>query len=344
MSVKRTIEPEGCEGAPARLPPFAALGLRDQKVLVVASTGGHIVQAIRICELAGVSRDSHIVTFSSPQTDQLTHGWKTTFVPYVRPRDYQAVLRAAPPIRRLLTSQRFDAVLSTGAGVAISALPWTLGTSVRAVYVESFARCEGPSLTGRIMRALPSIETFTQHEAWQSAKWKYAGDVATGATGATGAIDLVDAPDRIINLVDAPDPIARRPRILVTLGTIQPYRFDALVDRIHQLLPDQCDVTWQLGCTTRSDLPGRVVDMLPADEFLEVASSVDIVVSHGGLGTALALVDLGPQVILIPRRASRGEHVDDHQVQLCRELASRGAVLYREISELSHDDLVMVRA
>ena len=44
-----------------------------------------------------------------------------------------------------------------------------------------------------------------------------------------------------------------------------------------------------------------------------------MVITHGGTGVIIGAVKQGKKVIAVPRLASYGEHVDDHQVQLLRE-------------------------
>jgi UDP-N-acetylglucosamine--N-acetylmuramyl-(pentapeptide) pyrophosphoryl-undecaprenol N-acetylglucosamine transferase len=306
--------------------PFARLDLTGKKVLIVASTGGHLAQAVRIAELVSASPESLIVTFESPQSDGLCEERRVAFVPYVKSRDVSGVLRAAVQFRKILRAESFDAVLATGAGVALSALPLSRARRIRSMYVESYSRFDGPSLTGRLMSRLPGVETYTQHEQRQDARWIYAGNVLPA-----------DAPP--VEPSPSPSPSSRAPRILVTLGTIQVYRFDALVDQVLAALPVGAEVTWQLGCTTRTDLPGRVTDILPEAEFDQAAREADIVVSHAGVGSALEILEMGRPLLLVPRRAARGEHVDDHQVQVCRGLQARGLATYREVEELQPEDL-----
>jgi UDP-N-acetylglucosamine transferase subunit ALG13 len=47
------------------------------------------------------------------------------------------------------------------------------------------------------------------------------------------------------------------------------------------------------------------------------------------------LLELGIHPIVVPRRKSRGEHVDDHQLQICRLVASLGIATVCEPEELT---------
>lgn len=127
-------------------------------------------------------------------------------------------------------------------------------------------------------------------------------------------------------------------RVFVTLGTIRPYRFDALVDRLAEM--SGISFRWQLGTTVRNDLPGEMHEYLSAGEFAEAISWADVVVSHSGVGTALQLLDDGVVPVLVPRRSVRGEHVDDHQEQVAKFLSSRGLAVAAEAPSLTIDDLL----
>lgn len=65
----------------------------------------------------------------------------------------------------------------------------------------------------------------------------------------------------------------------------------------------------------------------------------DVIVTHAGVGSALAAIRAGHRAVYVPRRARHGEHVDDHQVEMARELDRRGLVLAREADSVTADDL-----
>jgi UDP-N-acetylglucosamine transferase subunit ALG13 len=44
---------------------------------------------------------------------------------------------------------------------------------------------------------------------------------------------------------------------------------------------------------------------------------------------------------LVPRRHSRGEHIDDHQIQIAAELSRRGIAVFAEAPDLGAADLAM---
>jgi UDP-N-acetylglucosamine--N-acetylmuramyl-(pentapeptide) pyrophosphoryl-undecaprenol N-acetylglucosamine transferase len=47
----------------------------------------------------------------------------------------------------------------------------------------------------------------------------------------------------------------------------------------------------------------------------------------------------GHRALYVPRRRAYGEHVDDHQLEMARELQARDLVVAREASEVTMNDL-----
>ncbi|MDP9165190.1 MAG: glycosyl transferase, partial [Actinomycetota bacterium] len=260
------------------------------RLLLIASTGGHLAQLFRIAALVGASRDSRWVTFDSPQSRCLLAEYpNVTYLPYVAPRDLRGIVRVTAACRKLARQATFDAAISTGAGVAL-ALPALRAGGLRAIYVESVSRLDGPSMTGRILGRIPSIERRTQHRGWSSQTWPYEFTLL----------------DQFRSERRAADESERPLKVLVTLGTIRPYRFDNALEAIKSQLRPGDEVTWQVGATDGVELPGRVVESMPRAEFTELASQADVVVTHAGVGTILELFDLGIHPVVLPRRSSMG--------------------------------------
>lgn len=268
------------------------------KALLVASTGGHLTELVRLVPTFEPDPDSLWVTFRTPQSEKLLAGRRVHYLPYIGPRDLRGTLRAVPRLHELVRRERFDLAVSTGAAIAVSALPVAVAAGVPSTYIESVCRLVGPSVTGRLLSCVPRVQLRTQHERWADGRWQ-----------------------RHPSVLDEYRSVPReRPRtggrLFVTLGTIRGYRFDSVVDAVLASgLADERTV-WQLGATTRDDLPGTVVTHLPPDEFARCAVDADVVVAHGGAGTLLDLLALGVYPVQAVRRACRDEHVDDHQAQI----------------------------
>ncbi|PWD51936.1 glycosyltransferase [Serinibacter arcticus] len=299
---------------------MSILGLTNRRVALVASTGGHLEELVRLRPRLDVAPDPLWVTFDTPQSRSLLAGERVAYVPYVAPRDVGGVLRAAHALRGPLRQRDVEAIVSTGAAVALAALPQARSDQ-RAIYVESVSRFDGPSLTGRLLQRLPGVELHSQHPDWVSGRWQHAFSL------------LEDYRSQPVAPVDRPL------RVLVTLGTIRPYRFDALLDAVERMAGDLGEIVWQTGATDGRDLTGAERTLMPSEEFDAAVRRADVVVSHAGVGSALRALDLGRVPVLVPRRASRHEHVDDHQAQIARLLASRGLAVDVEAPDLTMDHL-----
>ncbi|MGY1834639.1 glycosyltransferase [Blastococcus sp. SYSU DS0510] len=300
--------------------------LSGKRALLVASTGGHLAQIVRWAERFGLQPDSVFATFDSEQSRSLLRGRRVVTLDYVPPRGLAPAVRAGLRLHREVRRERFDVVLSTGAAVAIPAYAIAQLRRIPFVYIESVSRFDGPSATGRILERLPRAQRYCQHAAWADRPgWQLGPSLLDDYT----AVPATDRPARN----------GDGRRIFVSLGTIKPFRFDALVDAVRDRLRPGDVVTWQLGATTRDDLPGDVNLELRAEEFDRLVAESDVFVTHAGVGTLLRALELGVRPVVVPRLAERGEHVDDHQVQVARELAERDLVLLRAPGDLTSDEL-----
>ncbi|MBA3907910.1 MAG: glycosyltransferase [Pseudonocardiales bacterium] len=298
--------------------------LQGRRGLLVASSGGHLAELLHMADLIGLREDSPVVTFDTPQARSLLAERPHGFVPYVSPRDLPGTVRAA---RALATMDLHlvDFVLSTGASVAVSAWWAARRASVPFLYVESFARLVGPSLTGSILARLPQARLFTQHPGWADHQWEPCRNVLGAFVPSAGGPSQ-PAPRRAM-------------RLFVTLGTIKPYRFDRLVDQVLALTTPDDDIVWQVGSTGRDDLPGHTYNEMTSEMFDHAVEQADAVVAQAGVGTLLRCLELGVMPVAVPRLGRFGEHVDDHQVQIATLLRERRLALTPDASRLSRLDL-----
>ena len=68
--------------------------------------------------------------------------------------------------------------------------------------------------------------------------------------------------------------------------------------------------------------------------YQEMASNVEkarIVITHGGPSSFIAPLQIGKTPIVVPRKKEFDEHVNDHQINFCRQVAERmGTILVVE--------------
>ncbi len=291
----------------------------------MASTGGHLEQLVRLRPRLGeLDKDVVWATFDTPQSRARLAGEEVTFLRYIRPRDYSALARGLPPANRLLQERHITGVVSTGAGIALAFLPLARARSIPCHFIESAARGAGPSLSGRILRRIPGVRLYTQHAGWARGPWSYAGSVFDAFKAQKASPRVDGAPVK---------------KIVVTVGTIKPYGFRRLVERLVRVVPAEAEVLWQTGETNVSGLGIRARRSMPPAELDRALREADVVIAHAGIGSALGALEAGRSPLLIPRRAAWNEHVDDHQEQIATELDRRGLATAREADELTEDDI-----
>ena len=280
-----------------------------------------MAQLVRWSEILGSSPQSVWVTFESPQSGSLLSGRNTIYVPYIAPRDLLGTMKAFRLIMKRINwrEEEFHAAVTTGAALGLAGIVAARLHGIPSVYIESVSRVHGPSLTGRLISLDKGVDTYCQYESWSSAGWRYGGSLFDGF--------------RVISKSQVDTPT-----LFVTLGTIKPFRFDALVDSVLATgLADERTV-WQLGATDRHNLPGRVYSQMSAEQFMKSAAEADVVITHAGVGTLMHLLEMGICPLVVPRRRARNEHVDDHQLQIAELLAAKELVQL-----VDADDLTAVR-
>ena len=84
-------------------------------------------------------------------------------------------------------------------------------------------------------------------------------------------------------------------------------------------------------------------ERVSSEELRQAIREADVVVGHAGMGSAVTAFDLGKTPLLLPREASFGEHVDDHQQLTASELQRRGLAVSVLVNDLTLDDLQEAR-
>lgn len=123
--------------------------------------------------------------------------------------------------------------------------------------------------------------------------------------------------------------------ILVTLGT-QDKSFKRLLVAIEKVITDgniSDEVVVQAGCTKYESDKMKIFDFMNQEEFNELITKCDLVITHAGVGTILNALKLNKKVIVAARLKKYKEHTNDHQVQIIKRLAKDGYVL--ELSDFN---------
>ena len=114
--------------------------------------------------------------------------------------------------------------------------------------------------------------------------------------------------------------------IFVTVGTDLP--FDRMVKVIDQWARenDRRDVFAQIGEGAWEPEFIRYSHFLQPPEFSKHFNEASLIISHAGMGTILSALMYGKPILVVPKRASLGEHRSEHQVATAKRMQELGNV------------------
>lgn len=119
--------------------------------------------------------------------------------------------------------------------------------------------------------------------------------------------------------------------ILVTIGSMFPF------DRLVRAMDDWAswhggreEILAQIGDGAYEPRHMRFVRRLERNDFMKVMADADLVVGHAGMGTVITAGEYGKAIVIMPRRAARGEHTNDHQVDTAAWLGGRKGIFVAE--------------
>jgi UDP-N-acetylglucosamine transferase subunit ALG13 len=114
--------------------------------------------------------------------------------------------------------------------------------------------------------------------------------------------------------------------IFVTVGTQG--EFDRLIRTVDEWAGSRGrnDVFAQTGPSNYRPEHIRTERFIDPAEFRKSVEAASLVIAHAGMGSIITVLELGKQIIVMPRRASLGEHRNDHQVATAKRFAEQGRI------------------
>jgi UDP-N-acetylglucosamine:LPS N-acetylglucosamine transferase len=126
------------------------------RLLLISSTGGHLTQ-LRLLQPWWAQHERAWVTFDKPDARSGLMDEEVHWAFHPTTRNVPNALRNLRLAWRLVRGYRPDAVVSTGAGVAVPFFLIAKVLGIRTVYVEVFDRVHHPTLTGAICYPLTDV-------------------------------------------------------------------------------------------------------------------------------------------------------------------------------------------
>ncbi|WP_422116321.1 UDP-N-acetylglucosamine--LPS N-acetylglucosamine transferase [Brachybacterium sp. UNK5269] len=163
--------------APATTATFPSDRTGPPRLLLVASTGGHLTQLVALrdwwqnCERSWV-------TFDNQHASSALAGENIIYAHSPTTRNIPNAVRNAVLAYRTLKDTRPDLVISTGAGVAAPFFAVAHALRIRTMYIEVIDRISSRTLTGRLV--YPFSDAFAVQ--WVEQQRLYPGATVIGPT------------------------------------------------------------------------------------------------------------------------------------------------------------------
>ncbi len=127
--------------------------------------------------------------------------------------------------------------------------------------------------------------------------------------------------------------------LFLTIGTQEPF------DRLTRAMDDwaaahpEVSIFGQLGrLAPDSYRPSRFTwaEFIDADRYQQLVGNCVAIVAHAGMGSIISALTYGKPLLIMPRRASLGEHRNEHQWATAEKFAGRpGVAIAWEESEVA---------
>jgi len=116
--------------------------------------------------------------------------------------------------------------------------------------------------------------------------------------------------------------------IFVTLGT-QKQQFTRVLDLIeNSKIFRKNRIIVQAGHTKYESNKMTILDFISYEEMEKYIEESKLVVCHGGVGSIFTALQKSKKVLVVPRLSKYGEHINDHQLEICEQLEKDGYITY----------------
>jgi UDP-N-acetylglucosamine transferase subunit ALG13 len=279
----------------------------NNKILVVASAGGHLTQAL--CATSACDNIALVCNKKNISSDKIKciyKIWATQHNPFIH---FVNIFYAL----YVLFLEQPKIVFSTGGPIV---LPFALVCKlmpIKFVYLDTLSRVVELSNTGQLIKKYNLFDEFfcQWSDVAKKNDVKYIGK----------SFDILGENKFEYQTV----PLKTPPIILVTVGTNQ-YKFDRLFEMLYQHpLYNNPAVEWIIQANhnviTTQPANGKVLSMIDRDEMDVLVKQASLVISHCGIGSINLMLAYQKRVVFVPRLAKFDEFSDDHQLQIANELS-----------------------
>lgn len=116
--------------------------------------------------------------------------------------------------------------------------------------------------------------------------------------------------------------------IFVTVGT-QKQQFVRLLDMLENSKELEKDkIIVQAGYTKYESEKLNIFDFISFEKIEKYIEDSEFVICHGGVGSIFTALKKNKKVLVVPRLSKYKEHINDHQLEICKQLEKDGYILY----------------
>lgn len=278
------------------------------KICLVCSSGGHLTEIMELKEVY-CGYNHFFVSYNSADTIELAEKEKVYFLTNPHRHPILTILNFLQSFK-LFIKEMPDIILTTGAGVALPMCYIAKLFRKRIIFIESFCRVKKPSLFGRLIYPIANL-TIVQWEPLL----KYYKEAKYGGPIFNFSGDNVD--NKIKN------------QIFVTAGTLS-LGFDRLLKEIDMLIEKRVireKVIAQIGSSKYTPKNYEWFRFTSKEVYWNTMKESKIVITHGGVGSITNALKFNKRTIVVPRRKEFGEIVNNHQLEIARELGRQGKII-----------------
>lgn len=126
--------------------------------------------------------------------------------------------------------------------------------------------------------------------------------------------------------------------IFVTVGTHE-QQFNRLVEYMDKWAAEHDEkVVMQTGYSTYEPKHCEWSKLYPYQKMVEMVNEARVVITHGGPSSFIMPLQIGKTPIVVPRMKKYDEHVNDHQLLFCHQVADRvgNIILVDDVDQISN--------
>lgn len=85
-----------------------------------------------------------------------------------------------------------------------------------------------------------------------------------------------------------------------------------------------------------------IYDMLKPEKMKDIIKDSDIIITHAGVGTIMECLEMGKEIIVVPRKVENLEHVNNHQEEIAFEMKKKGFLTKVDTYEELENKIIML--